>query len=83
MSEELDTTLARCMNSSPRTCRFCDIESLLLSGIDTGECDFGRPTANVLNTSAKLVEEGLCSGTGRASSEDIRLVTVGGGYFRG
>lgn len=82
VSEELDTTLARCMDSSPRTCRFSDIESLLLSRIDTGECDFGRPTASVLNTSAKLVEEGLCWGTDGASSEDIRLMTVDGGYVR-
>jgi hypothetical protein len=36
-----------------------------------------------LNTSAKLVEEDLCWGTDGASSEDIRLVTVDGGYIRG
>lgn len=40
----------------------------------TGECDFGRPLANVLKTSAKVEEDDLCCGGEGASPEDMRPV---------
>lgn len=77
VSEELDTTLPRCIGSNPCTSRLFPrlsvVWSLLLSCRDTGECDFGRPTPRVLKTSTKLVVEGFCWGAEGASSEDIRL----------